>query len=382
MKKVEMEDSTATRRGLMSLLVEPSGGAGSQYVASSIQQRRRRPRALQTRERACPMILLLTALFIMPRLVASFPVNLRPAFTKRSSMQLNEEDFHGSIRLSASSSAPAIDCSPPVELSYTSFGDGTGDRSIIFLHGLLGNKRNFATIATALSQICEGDNIYSLDLRNHGSTAQWHGDMSYTAMARDVICFCQSLNLQKVTLVGHSMGGKVAQAVALLYPEQVEGLVVLDMAPVEYCPNIDAHWKAVCDIIDLLHEVSQSKFTSKRDLDMALRPGIPDPALRAFCLTNWNDKTGEWKVNIPVISQQLEVLAGFDLNTSTDDLTYTGDVLLVHGGQSRFVRHSYLPTIQSYFPNHMLTTIRGAGHWLHAEKPQDCISILQQYLQR
>ena len=48
-------------------------------------------------------------------------------------------------------------------------------------------------------------------------------------MAQDVVNFLTSQNIEKVILVGHSMGGKVAQALALLYPQFVEGLVVLDI---------------------------------------------------------------------------------------------------------------------------------------------------------
>ena len=215
------------------------------------------------------------------------------------------------------------------------------------------------------------------------------------------------------------MGGKVAQAVALLYPTLVEGLVVLDKAPVPYSRTTDDSWKAVCHVIDLLVETTTQTTTqhsnhhqdnnddpsshwTKRHLDQALRSGIPEPAMRAFCLTNWDDKRHAWTIPLDWIQDALPVLADFDLKQSQEQkdhhdnhnntpsstqphqppLVYTGDVLLIHGGQSRFVRTAHLPTIQAYFPNHLITTIRGAGHWLHAEKPEDVISLLVQYLQR
>ena len=363
-----------------------------------------------------------------------------------------------------------------VELDYTLYGDDDDDddndpqpncrRAVLFLHGLLGNKRNFATIATALAQSSSSSTpiktlYYTLDLRNHGSTKQWKDDMSCTSMAADVWQFIQDQQLHHVTLVGHSMGGKVAQAVALLYQHEslstttttttphhpvIQGLVVLDMAPVTYCRQRDGHWTAVCDVVDLLldttHMLQQSntivvddaqkkKKMTKRALDQALRTGIPDPALRAFCLTNWDERAQQWKVNLSAIQCQLPVLAQFDvtllsntrigggsgggesrngsssrrsnvlmngdihddndINNNNDNgaqqndkynISYPGDVLVVHGGQSRFVRTVHLPAIQAYFPNHLITTIRGAGHWLHAEKPEDIISLLQQYLNR
>jgi len=356
----------------------------------------------------------------------SFSSSLHTTFPRpTSTSSLSSSRHFGRAKVSSSalalSTTTEAECasdasSSTVPLAYTVYGstDPTSSsssktRAVIFLHGLLGNRRNFATIATALSQSLEDENmkIYSVDLRNHGSSQQWHASMSYGAMAQDVVEFCRQQELLdnpqvEITLVGHSMGGKVAQAVALLHPNVVDGLVVLDMAPVRYCPTEDLHWQAVCNVIDVLQKATSTndadnKRMTKRELDLALRPDIPDPALRAFCLTNWDEAQQQWKVNIAVIGQQLSTLAGFDLTdivthdgtmdseAETDDdrpFQYSGDVLMVHGGQSRFVRHSYLPTIQSYFPNHMLTTIRGAGHWLHAEKPQDVISLLEQYLSR
>jgi hypothetical protein len=108
---------------------------------------------------------------------------------------------------------------------------------------------------------------------------------------------------------------------------------------------------------------------SKRDIDIQLQSTIPDPALRAFCLTNYDPKIGQWTVNLSSIASQLHTLAGFDVQavaTTTTTTTvvpqqqqYTGDAFFIHGGQSRFVRHKHIDTIADKFPNHMLTTVRG-----------------------
>lgn len=215
-------------------------------------------------------------------------------------------------------------------------------------------------------------------------------------MARDIIHFLDSHNMEKSILVGHSMGGKVAQATALLYPERVDGLVVLDIAPVEYTSN-DANWKAVHDIVHLLKQnvpVGQPGVT-KRQVDQLLAKSggaLADPALRAFCLTNLDfekDSDGstfaKWKIHLEGIVSQLDELAGFDIHETehhSTHLAYDGDTFFIHGGQSRFVRHAHMDTISKYFPNHLLTTIRGAGHWVHAEAPDDTTALLKRYLDR
>lgn len=236
-------------------------------------------------------------------------------------------------------------------------------------------------------------------------------------MAKDVIAFMDKHEMEKSVLVGHSMGGKVAQAMALLEPNRVDGLVVLDIAPVQY-HNHEPHWKAVHDIVWTLQnsvitaggggDGGGETTITKQQLDKILRPSIPDPAIRAFCLTNWNQRTGSWKVHLDAIVSQLETLAGFDIDDTTtgneersissnnndseadnendssqqQQQQYHGDAFFIHGGQSRFVRSSYLPTISGYFPNHLLTTVKGAGHWIHAEAPDDTTALLKKYLDR
>jgi len=249
--------------------------------------------------------------------------------------------------------------------------------------------------------------------------------MSYSDMARDVLAFIDKISSEKAVIVGHSMGGKVAQSLALMAPQRVAGLVVLDIAPVRYYSNNkkggtgdDTGWKVVEQIVRSVAQIDleEGGYKTKREVDAVLRDGIlEDPALRAFVLTNLEqlrvkDNTEEekqsqsllkWKIHWDGIVNELDRIAGFDVHdqsmddedlealdddkqpqSSLSQYSYDGDVFFIHGGASRFVRSSHLSTITSYFPNHMLTTIRGVGHWVHAEAPDDTIALLKRYLDR
>ena len=313
-----------------------------------------------------------------------------------------------------------------VQLQHSEFLPRSSTSShppVILLHGLLGNKRNFASLATSLSsQLRIPRSIYTLDLRNHGeNTHDWRPTMSYTEMARDVLAFMDKLaeqnegkeHFSKAVIVGHSMGGKVAQSLALMHPERVAGLVVIDIAPVKYSSEekgADGNaWKLVEEIVRSVAQIDLESggYKTKRDVDAALREGaLPDPALRAFVLTNLEQIRADsgdaaslkWKINWDGIVSELDRIAGFDTyNESLDEIPfgdvneptgqispyrYYGDTFFIHGGASRFVRHSHISTIANFFPNHMLTTIRGVGHWVHAEAPDDTIALLKQYLDR
>lgn len=318
-------------------------------------------------------------------------------------------DFYNHPPSSSSSSSS-------ISSSSSSTTTTTSPPPVVLLHGLLGNKRNFQTVATSLgAQLDSPRRIVGVDLRNHGDS-EWSDSMSYVDMAHDVLEFLNDQQFETVVLVGHSMGGKVAQALSLLAPHRVAGLVVLDIAPVTYDPHTDPHWKAVVDILQAMQEATEQLTATattatttttaaaaaalpppltKQVMDKKLRLAIPDPALRAFVLSNFGPKG--WKIPLSTIVHQLERLAGFDYRledndeneatttTTNKDSTprrYEGDVFFIHGGQSRFVRLAYMDQIAEFFPNHMLTTVRGAGHWVHAEAPDDTVALLKRYLDR
>lgn len=281
--------------------------------------------------------------------------------------------------MTASPSSPTTS----VQLQTTDFSTTTASSSlappVVLVHGLLGNRKNFNSIGTALSQQLQTHRrILSVDLRNHGETVATEGmreTMSLEEMANDVVSVLDRHGIPKAVLVGHSIGGKVCQALSLLYPERVQGLVVLDIAPVAYTTR-EAHWQAIHEIIQACANIPPGVYT-KKEVDAMLQQDVPDPALRAFLLTNYGEK--EWKIPMECIRNQLDALAGFDIPSTCQ---YTGDVFIIHGGQSRFVRSGHMTAIQDYFPNHMLTTIRGAGHWVHAEAPDATIALLKRFLDR
>lgn len=258
---------------------------------------------------------------------------------------------------------------------------------VILLHGLLGSKKNFASLGSSLErQLKKSRRVFAVDLRNHGENDHdWREDMSYENMAMDVLDFLDRQNFENAILVGHSMGGKVAKALALLYPHRVKGLIILDIAPVRYSPEQDKSWSMVKTVVDALASLPLTPGKTKRDVDFELKATIEDHALRAFVLTNLDSRQQQqqltWKIDIQSIYNQLHVIAGFDLQNSRD-LLYEGDTFFISGGASRFVRSSHMQTIAHYFPNHMLTTIRGAGHWVHAEAPDDTLALLKRYLDR
>ncbi|KAL0948501.1 hypothetical protein HGRIS_011064 [Hohenbuehelia grisea] len=121
-----------------------------------------------------------------------------------------------------------------VELSYDCHvsPDHSPSEPLVILHGLFGSKRNWTSLAKSFARELQRP-VYALDLRNQGYSPH-ASPMTYSAMAADVLHFCQSHDLKKISLLGHSMGGKVAMSFALsphLPPDVLQNLVVVDIAP-------------------------------------------------------------------------------------------------------------------------------------------------------
>jgi Predicted hydrolases or acyltransferases (alpha/beta hydrolase superfamily) len=100
---------------------------------------------------------------------------------------------------------------------------------LVFIHGLFGSLSNLGMLARAFQN---SHSVIQLDLRNHGKSPQ-STEMDYREMANDVLETLDVIGIDKFSVIGHSMGGKVAMQLALI-SERVEQLVVLDIAPFAY----------------------------------------------------------------------------------------------------------------------------------------------------
>lgn len=238
---------------------------------------------------------------------------------------------------------------------------------VVILHGLFGNNGNWASFARDLAEYYQ---IYGMDLRNHGRSS-WSDDHGYSALAEDVLETLDAIGLPQINLIGHSMGGKVAMQLALDHPERIHKLVVVDMAPVTYPKGDDPALQAMLG-------VDFDRAGSRKEISAAMAKMVQPQAVIDFLLTNLQrGKDGRyfWRCNIAVLAEQLTEIKGWAAQTSA----FGGSALFVRGGESDYVLPEYTETINAQFPQAQITTIEGAGHWLHSEKPEAFFEIIQAY---
>ncbi len=107
---------------------------------------------------------------------------------------------------------------------------GSGERAFVLVHGFTGSRDDWAEV---LPELARGGRTVAPDLRGHGGTANPGDAAGYTfeRLVADVVGWLDALGLARVDLLGHSMGGMVAQRLALAHPERVASLVLMDTAP-------------------------------------------------------------------------------------------------------------------------------------------------------
>ena len=251
-----------------------------------------------------------------------------------------------------------------------------GDRGphVVFVHGLFGQGRNFATIAATLAR--SGHRVTLVDLPNHGHSP-WRDGQDYVEMAELVDEVLTGIPDGPVTLVGHSMGGKTAMTLALRHPGHLAGLVVVDIAPVEYpaARNGDEFAR----FIAAMQALELTTLTDRRQADAELAGAVDNQATRAFLLQSLvREGDGwRWRLNLDVLARSLAGLAGFP---DPGDAHFDGPTLWIAGADSPYVREEYRPRMDALFPETRLVRIKGAGHWVHSEQPSVFVDVITRFV--
>ncbi len=243
---------------------------------------------------------------------------------------------------------------------------GQGD-SLVLLHGLFGSARNFGAVQR---QFAHGHRVIALDLRNHGASPH-DGDMRYSIMAADVLQTLDRLAALPATLLGHSMGGKVAMQAALVQPDAIARLIVADIAPVAYPPHYRAIAAAMASL-PLSHGMTRAQ------ADTVMAEAVPDADMRAFLLQNLRlGATPAWRIGLAEIIAALPLIEGWE---APADARYTGPTLFMAGAASDYIRSEHRPVIRTRFPNARFVTLKNAGHWLHADNPSGFVGVVEAFL--
>jgi pimeloyl-ACP methyl ester carboxylesterase len=262
---------------------------------------------------------------------------------------------------------------------------GEAGPRVVFVHGLFGQGRNWTTIAKGLA---ENHRVTLVDLPNHGHSP-WTDRVDYADMAGLLADELELLG-EPVTLVGHSMGGKVAMTLALRRPELLRALVVVDIAPSVYpisggrTDDPDEEASPFAAYIAAMRALDLDTLETRQDADDALRSVVPSRMVRGFLLQSLvrdglgTDGGWRWRLNLELLERDLGALRGFPEPPA--GAHFDGPVLWIAGANSTYVLPEDRPRMEQLFPSTRLVRIKNAGHWVHSEQPEVFLETLRRFL--
>jgi len=263
-----------------------------------------------------------------------------------------------------------------MDLFYRKYGEGP---PLIILHGLYGDSSNWITIARQLEK---NYTVFVPDMRNHGNSPHSR-EHDYMAMSSDIIEFTEKKSLPKVSLLGHSMGGKAAITFSMMNPEKVAALIIADISPFSRSDQSDTIPRFHQKVLETLLNTDISSYSGRAEIEKAISEIIGDRRTASFLLKNLyrmeNGKYG-WRLNARSLYDNLDNLMGgvpADINNKITGFP----VLFIKGSDSGYLPESHFPAITGLFPAAEFKTIEGAGHWLHAEKPEEFTETVKSFLE-
>ena len=253
-----------------------------------------------------------------------------------------------------------------MKLHIREMGEG---QPMVILHGLFGSSDNWQTHAKKLAEYYR---VILVDQRNHGHSG-WSDEFSYELMSQDLEELFEDLDLKKVILLGHSMGGKTAIQFTQNHPEYIEKLIIVDIGVKEY-PLHHA------EILKGLYSIDLEKIHTRNEAEEILSNFISSIGVRQFLLKNlyWKEKDRlAWRMNISILDREMK-----NILSALPEVEISLPTLFIRGSLSNYILDEDVDELEALFPDMSIITIEEAGHWVHAESPIKFINLVLEYCLR
>jgi len=271
-----------------------------------------------------------------------------------------------------------------LRLHVTDWGNPSAP-PLILVHGGLDHSRSWDHLAQALRV---NFHVFAPDLRGHGCS-DWATGSSYSLADHvyDLTCLVKAAGFEKVTIVGHSMGGMVALAYAGAFPKKVSKLAVLDGVTNFPARKVKPADVRIAEWVGDLDKLAQRKIHSYRSVaDGADRILARNPRLtreQAMHLATHglkpnDDGTHSWKFD-PYLRARAPHRLSLEDHVGLWSRIQCPTLLV--SGSASFLPDPATAGVIAHFREAELVKIEGAGHWLHHDKPTEVLDLLKRFLE-
>src|SRR5690606_5163859 len=263
-----------------------------------------------------------------------------------------------------------------LKLHYRDFGNENAP-PLLILHGLSGHAWEFNDAARILS---EDFHVITVNQRGHGDS-DWAGDYSPELMADDVATFIDSLNLGKVAVIGHSMGGVNTWWLAARYPEKVSKVAILDISPTTICrEDMLGVWQS---IFDQYSDASYLTLEEGIQDYLSFYNGTKEGLLRDFAkeaLKQGKDGKWTWKLDSENLIKWVEATAGSEKKQWELLSQIKSSTLIIYGGDSPYSDYEVMEKMSDSIPNSILVHISHSGHDIHFDQLELLMKSLKDFM--
>lgn len=277
----------------------------------------------------------------------------------------------------------------PVKLSYACCEPQDVTQSnlcpIILHHGITSSKERWRPVLQKLANRTKRK-VYAIDARNHGESERSEF-FNFNILGKDLEHFMKTNNIPRASLIGHSMGGIAAMVLALNSPEKVEKLVIEDISPKEFPPEL---YYVFGEMIE--EQIKCLVHSTPEDTDGAIQQKLRECIYRTIPMISDADRdviqekkfqvkkteTGyEPMTNLKVILKAIKNPPIFHFHFGN---TFNGETLFAYGSDSSFCVYEDKDIILKFFPKAQFHCFEGAGHEVCNSHPEEFIQKVVQFL--
>lgn len=245
---------------------------------------------------------------------------------------------------------------------------------LVFLHGLLGNSQNWASLSKSFEEDYE---VLTYDLRGHGRTPVFNTKgFEPHAFAQDLVELLNALSWKKVNAVGHSLGGRILMSACSLYPEYFEKIVIEDMGPHKTGTSSEDTKSMITSVPTPFSSREEAKAFFKNSFEPTYGKVMSD-----YLYGNLVKKDSgqmDWRFDKEGALACIKI--GQEKEFWTEYKSIKSKHLILRGESSNHLPAEVLAQMLEVNSQAEAVEISGAGHWVHFDQRDPFVEELKRFL--